>query len=127
MPAALAASDIVVMRAGASSIAEASACGGALVVVPYPHAGGHQRQNAAELERAGAAIVIDDDDLTGARLTATVGELLADPARREALRLAARAEARPMAAREVAGIVLGLGLAGREPGADTATQGGEPP
>ena len=56
MTAALAAADLVVGRAGSSTLAEAAAFGLPIVVVPYPHAAGHQRLNAAAFADAGAAI-----------------------------------------------------------------------
>ena len=65
MPLALAAADLLVGRAGSSTLAEAAALGLPMVVVPYPHAGGHQRANARSLERAGAARVVDDADFDG--------------------------------------------------------------
>ena len=108
MPPALAAADLVLTRAGSSALAEACASRGALIVVPYPFAGGHQAQNAAELERVGAAVVIRNDDFTGAVLAQAVQELLADRAKRAAMAAAAGALAQPQAAQEIAGILRGL-------------------
>ncbi|MCD6308335.1 MAG: undecaprenyldiphospho-muramoylpentapeptide beta-N-acetylglucosaminyltransferase, partial [Candidatus Latescibacteria bacterium] len=62
---AYAAADIVVARAGAMTIAEINACGLPAVFVPLPTAAGnHQEHNARSLERAGAAVVITEGDLT---------------------------------------------------------------
>jgi UDP-N-acetylglucosamine--N-acetylmuramyl-(pentapeptide) pyrophosphoryl-undecaprenol N-acetylglucosamine transferase len=58
------------------------------------------------MERAGAAIVIRDDELTGARLALEVGQLLADPTRLETMAQASAGLARPDAAREIARDVL---------------------
>jgi UDP-N-acetylglucosamine--N-acetylmuramyl-(pentapeptide) pyrophosphoryl-undecaprenol N-acetylglucosamine transferase len=91
MELALAASDLVLMRAGSSSLAEAAAWGLPMILVPYPHAGGHQRHNAVPLADSGAALLVDDGDLTGDWLAATVAELSRDHARREAMATAARA------------------------------------
>jgi hypothetical protein len=65
MLTALAAADLVVGRAGSSTLAEVTALGLPMVVVPYPHAGGHQRANALRLVEAGAARLIDDAALDG--------------------------------------------------------------
>ena len=61
-------SDLVVMRAGGSSIAECSALGRPMIVVPYPHAGGHQRYNAEPYVAAGAAMLIENAECTPERL-----------------------------------------------------------
>ena len=61
MLAALATADLVVGRAGSSTLAEVTALGVPMVVVPYPHAAGHQRANAASLVEAGAARLIEDE------------------------------------------------------------------
>jgi UDP-N-acetylglucosamine--N-acetylmuramyl-(pentapeptide) pyrophosphoryl-undecaprenol N-acetylglucosamine transferase len=105
--AALAAADLVVARAG-GSVFEIAAQGRPAVLVPYPHAAGdHQRQNAAWMERAGAARVIADADLTPGLLGAEVARLLEDPQRLAAMAKASRRLARPNAAAAVAGELLG--------------------
>ncbi|MHB8488877.1 MAG: UDP-N-acetylglucosamine--N-acetylmuramyl-(pentapeptide) pyrophosphoryl-undecaprenol N-acetylglucosamine transferase [Candidatus Dormibacteria bacterium] len=81
MAARIAHSDLVVMRAGGSSIAECTALGRPMIVVPYPHAGGHQRHNAAPYVAAGAALLIDDAECTPERLGAEISALVADPPR----------------------------------------------
>jgi UDP-N-acetylglucosamine--N-acetylmuramyl-(pentapeptide) pyrophosphoryl-undecaprenol N-acetylglucosamine transferase len=73
------------------------------VLVPYPYAtADHQTTNARFMERAGAAVVIPDSELTGARLANEVGRLLADPSRLAAMARASAALARPHAAQAIA-------------------------
>jgi UDP-N-acetylglucosamine--N-acetylmuramyl-(pentapeptide) pyrophosphoryl-undecaprenol N-acetylglucosamine transferase len=99
---ALAASDLVVARAG-GSIFEIAAHGRPAVLIPYPYAtADHQAANAAYMARAGAAVVIPDAELTAPRLAREVELLLADPARLRAMARASAGLARPQAAREVA-------------------------
>jgi UDP-N-acetylglucosamine--N-acetylmuramyl-(pentapeptide) pyrophosphoryl-undecaprenol N-acetylglucosamine transferase len=103
---ALLASDIVVSRAG-GSIFEIAAAGRPAVLIPYPYAtGDHQTSNARYMERAGAAVVIPDAELTPARLAQEVGGLLADQGRLNAMARASAALARPQAAQEIAQVVL---------------------
>ncbi len=103
---ALLASDLVVARAG-GSIFEIAAQGKPAVLVPYPYAtADHQTANAQFMERAGAAVVIPDNELTGARLANEVGRLLADRGRLAAMARASAAVARPDAARVIAHEVL---------------------
>lgn len=112
MSAALAAADLVVGRAGSSTLAEVTALGLPMVVVPYPHAGGHQRANARVLAEAGAARLVEDVDFdAGALLDAAT--LLDDPARHVAMSAAARSLGRPGAAEAVTDLVLAA--ARREP------------
>ena len=109
MAAAYAAADVVVCRAGATSIAELTVLGIPAVLVPYPHAtADHQRENAHALVRSGGAVVIDDDELTGTALTEALAPLLDDPEAYAAMALGARAFGRPDAAASVARLVLEL-------------------
>jgi UDP-N-acetylglucosamine--N-acetylmuramyl-(pentapeptide) pyrophosphoryl-undecaprenol N-acetylglucosamine transferase len=96
MAAALAAADLVVGRAGSSTLAETAAAGAPLVVVPYPHAAAHQKANAAEMVEAGAALLVDDEDLDGDSLREAC-ELLYDE-RLSTMSAAAYAVGRPRAA-----------------------------
>jgi UDP-N-acetylglucosamine--N-acetylmuramyl-(pentapeptide) pyrophosphoryl-undecaprenol N-acetylglucosamine transferase len=99
---ALAASDLVVARAG-GSVFEIAAYGLPAVLVPYPHAAAdHQAANARWMADAGAAVAIADGELTAPRLAREVAALLANPARLAAMSAASRRLARPDAAREVA-------------------------
>jgi len=103
---ALAASDLVVGRAG-GSVFEIAAAGRPAVLIPYPHAtADHQTTNARYFERAGAAVLLPDAELTGARLAQEVGRLLADRARLAAMARASAGLARPRAAEEIAAEVL---------------------
>jgi len=105
--AALAAADLVVARAG-GSIFEVAAAGRPVLLIPYPHASGdHQTANAGWMAEAGAAVVIADGELTAPRLAAAVREILADPERLAAMARASAGLARPDAARDIAGELLG--------------------
>ena len=69
MPELLAAADLVISRAGALTLAELEAVGRAAVLIPSPNvAENHQYYNAMELQKAGAAVVIEEKDLTGEKL-----------------------------------------------------------
>ncbi len=114
MTAALAAADLAVGRAGASTLAECAAFALPTAIVPYPHAAGHQRLNAESFAEAGAAVIVEDDDLDADRLVEVAG-LLADPARHAAMSAAARDLARPGAATAVADLVLAVAARGPLP------------
>jgi len=116
MAAAYAAADVVVCRAGATSMAELTVLGLPSVLIPYPYAtADHQRANAAALARAGGAAVIDEEELSGQRLVATLAPLLDDPSAYAAMALSARAFGRPDAAAAVARLVLELTPEGPPP------------
>lgn len=114
---ALAAADLVVGRAGSSTLAEATALGLPMVVVPYPHAAGHQRANAQELVDAGAARLVEDEAFDADALLAAAA-LLDDPAEHLRMSAASRALGRPGAAEAVADLLLAL--AARRPLPDPA-------
>ena len=103
---ALAAADLAVARAG-GSVFELAQYGLPAVLVPYPHASAdHQTTNARWMERAGAATVLGDADLTPRSLRAAVDAIALDPERLRAMSEASAALARPDAARDIAGEVL---------------------
>lgn len=107
MGAAYAAADIVVCRAGATTIAELTALGRPSVLVPYPHATrDHQMHNARALALVGGAQVIEDGDLTARRLVDAVEPWIADPATRDEAARSARVFGRRDAAVQVARLVL---------------------
>lgn len=80
MDRCLAAADIVICRAGASSLSEIQTLGKPSILVPYPYAAeNHQYYNAKTLADRDAAILIEEKDFTGERLLSEVEKLLADP------------------------------------------------
>lgn len=103
------AADVVVARAGATTLAELTAAGKPAVLIPLPTAADdHQRKNAEVLARAGAAEVIEQRTLTGSALADRILALAGDAPRRAAMARAATALARPDAARAIADRVLEL-------------------
>jgi UDP-N-acetylglucosamine--N-acetylmuramyl-(pentapeptide) pyrophosphoryl-undecaprenol N-acetylglucosamine transferase len=103
---ALAASDLVLARAG-GSVFELAAAGRPAILVPYPFAtAGHQHANAAWMADGGAAVVIEDDALEPASLARAVGEILFDAERLDAMAAASLSLARPDAADRVATEIL---------------------
>jgi UDP-N-acetylglucosamine--N-acetylmuramyl-(pentapeptide) pyrophosphoryl-undecaprenol N-acetylglucosamine transferase len=101
--------DIVVSRAGATTLAELTAAGRASVLIPLPTAtDDHQRKNATALVAAGAAEMLEQGELTGERLAAVIVALAGDRGRRLAMAAAARRLARPDAARVIVDRVLAL-------------------
>jgi UDP-N-acetylglucosamine--N-acetylmuramyl-(pentapeptide) pyrophosphoryl-undecaprenol N-acetylglucosamine transferase len=103
---ALAAADLAVARSG-GSVFELAQYGLPAVLVPYPHASAdHQTTNAEWMTRAGAAVVVRDEELTAARLRDEVRTILETPGRLAAMAAAAAALARPSAAADIAAEVL---------------------
>jgi len=120
MTQAYAAADVVVCRAGASTIAELTVVGLPSVLVPYPHAAAdEQTANARALVDAGAATMVADPDLDGAGLVAAVAPLLTDDTRRAEVATAARGLGRPDAAARLAELLAAA--AGSRPA--TAVEG----
>ncbi|GAB4450284.1 MAG: UDP-N-acetylglucosamine--N-acetylmuramyl-(pentapeptide) pyrophosphoryl-undecaprenol N-acetylglucosamine transferase [Anaerolineae bacterium] len=105
MTLALLAANLVIARAGASVMGEFPAVGLPAILVPYPYAGAHQALNAAYLADHGAAVIIDDADLTGT-LPDTALDLLANKPRLRAMQAASAALARPDAAAQLAQQIL---------------------
>ncbi|MDR1489302.1 MAG: undecaprenyldiphospho-muramoylpentapeptide beta-N-acetylglucosaminyltransferase [Desulfovibrio sp.] len=109
MAAAYAWADLALCRAGASTLAELCAAGLPSLLVPYPHAANdHQRLNAATLEKAGAARVLEQAVFSGApdRLSAALLSLLQDGKKLRSMTEAALSLARPLAARSLAEAAL---------------------
>ena len=103
------AADLVICRAGATTLAELTAAGKASILVPLPTAtDDHQRKNARALVAQGAAVIVEQRELTGDRLAAELLALAGDAARREQLGRAARRMARPDAARAIVDKVLAI-------------------
>lgn len=96
MPQLLAAADLVISRAGALTLAELCAAGRAAILIPSPNvAENHQYYNALELQKVGAAVVIEEKDLTPELLIQTVDRLTADRASLAAMGKLANALSEP--------------------------------
>lgn len=112
MELAYAAADIVVCRAGASTIAELTRIGKPAILVPYPHAAGnHQTHNALALVNAGAAEMIADNDLP-APLERRLMSLLADKTALKSMSTASRRLGNPNAGKTIAKFLLALAAKG---------------
>ncbi len=100
--------DLVVSRSGATTCAELTAAGKASVLIPFARAADdHQKSNAVALASAGAARMVEEKELSGARLAEAVASILGDPAGLQAMEDASRALARPDAAARVADLLVG--------------------
>ena len=106
MPRAYAGADLIVSRSGAGAVAEIAAAGRPAVLVPFPFAADdHQRHNAEALERAGAAVVLTEQELTADRLCDAVLALARDPERRRRMGRCARSMAHAGAAERAADVL----------------------
>jgi UDP-N-acetylglucosamine--N-acetylmuramyl-(pentapeptide) pyrophosphoryl-undecaprenol N-acetylglucosamine transferase len=116
MPARLEAADLVVCRAGATTLAELAAAGRPAILVPFPFAADdHQRHNAEAVADAGAARVVMDADLSGELITILVGELTGRDGTLAEMGESARKLAVPGAAGRIAGMIeemIGIGSTG---------------
>jgi UDP-N-acetylglucosamine--N-acetylmuramyl-(pentapeptide) pyrophosphoryl-undecaprenol N-acetylglucosamine transferase len=109
MPAVFARADLIVSRAGASTVAEIAAAGKPSVFMPFPRAADdHQRRNAEAMQNAGAAVMLEERDLTPAKLADTIAGLLSDPVKLKAMSGKARGMAHPNATREIAELAVSL-------------------
>ncbi|MCA2981368.1 MAG: undecaprenyldiphospho-muramoylpentapeptide beta-N-acetylglucosaminyltransferase [Myxococcaceae bacterium] len=111
MSAAYLSADLVVCRAGATTVAELTTCKKASILVPFPFAtDDHQAVNARALVEAGAALMFREAELTGAHLGQAILSLEADRDRLKAMEKAAGSLGRPEAAREIADVLQQLCL-----------------
>ena len=109
MPGAFARADLLVCRSGASTVGEITAAAKPAIFVPFPRAADdHQNVNARALERAGAAVVVEESSLEAAYLVDTIAALLSDPAGLRRMSTAAKSLAHPNAVQEIAEMVQRL-------------------
>jgi UDP-N-acetylglucosamine--N-acetylmuramyl-(pentapeptide) pyrophosphoryl-undecaprenol N-acetylglucosamine transferase len=105
----MAAADLVISRAGATTLAELAASGRAALLVPLPTAtDDHQRRNAELLVKAGAAAMLEEKDLTAERLADAAADLVDDTERRARMAAAIGTFARPDAAARIVDRLLEL-------------------
>ena len=115
MPGAFAQADIVVSRSGMGAVSEVAAAGKPSILVPFPAASDqHQLRNAEAFERAGAARLVLDQDLTGTRLVDEVMLLANHPGLLETMSAAARAFAKPEAAERAADVLEQVAAASKD-------------
>ena len=107
MGKALAAADLVISRAGASTLGEFPFFELPAVLVPYPHAWRYQKVNASYLAQHGAAVVLDDSHLQDELLN-TVKVLLENPGKRKSMKTAMRTLSKPDAAQVIASQLVEL-------------------
>ncbi|MBR3204467.1 UDP-N-acetylglucosamine--N-acetylmuramyl-(pentapeptide) pyrophosphoryl-undecaprenol N-acetylglucosamine transferase [Candidatus Saccharibacteria bacterium] len=108
----LGAADIVVSRAGATTIAELSALEKAVILIPFEKLpGGHQVKNAERLEKLGAAMMIRDDEMVEKpeKLVEAVRELVKKPAKRKGIASKLNEEAKLDSAERLAEIIIKVG------------------
>jgi len=113
MGAALASADLVISRAGASTLGEFPHFGLPAILVPYPYAWRYQKVNAGYLVKRGAALIIEDQQLA-ASLTTTVLNLIQDSQRLAQMEQAMRSLARPQAAAAIAKLLRDLARSTRK-------------
>ena len=109
MPKQFAASDLILARSGASTVAELAASGKPSLLVPFPQAADdHQRKNAEVLVKGGAAMMLLEHEMTGATLLEALSGLLKNREKLGAMATCARTFAHPQAAERIAEMVAGL-------------------
>jgi UDP-N-acetylglucosamine--N-acetylmuramyl-(pentapeptide) pyrophosphoryl-undecaprenol N-acetylglucosamine transferase len=105
---AYALADVVIARAGGSTIAELACVGTPAVLIPYPHARGHQRANAQHVEAIGAGVLLEEARATPQRLRDAVRRLLSDARLRHLMGTQMQTLARPDATQQLASAVVTL-------------------
>ena len=109
MPRVMAAADLIMCRAGASTLAELTYMGKPVIIVPSPNVTNHhQERNARVLEKAGGARVLLEGEFDARSLLALVQELLADEQRLSAMSAAMRSLAVPDATDQICGIIMDI-------------------
>ena len=109
MPVVMAAADLVICRAGASTLGEVTALGKPAVLVPSPFvAANHQYKNARVLADRGGACLLEEKDVTGSGLYRVVSDLLADGRKRAAMARSAKELAAPNAAEDIYQALMSL-------------------
>lgn len=109
MPQAMAIADLAIFRAGATGLAELTAKGIPAILVPYPYAAeNHQEYNARAVEKAGAARVILNKDLTAQGLIQAIDELIGKPEKLQAMAKASAKLGRPEAADTISELIIEL-------------------
>lgn len=109
MPQAMAIADLAIFRAGATGLAELTAKGIPAILVPYPYAAeNHQEHNARAVEKAGAARVILNKDLTAQGLIQAIDELIGKPEKLQAMAKASAKLGRPEAADTISELIIEL-------------------
>jgi UDP-N-acetylglucosamine--N-acetylmuramyl-(pentapeptide) pyrophosphoryl-undecaprenol N-acetylglucosamine transferase len=112
MPATFSRADLLVCRSGASTVGEITAAGKPAIFVPFPAAADdHQNVNARALERAGAAVVVEESNLEAAYLVDTIAAVIGDPRRLQGMSEGAKSLAHPKAVEEIAEMVEQLAAA----------------
>ena len=108
--------DLVICRAGATTLAEVTTLGKPSVLIPYPYAtDDHQRKNAEALRNSGAATLISDEELNGQTLYEEAARIVFDDDLLNEMSAAARNLGRPNAARELADLVIGIAKSKNNP------------
>ncbi len=101
--------DLIICRAGATTLAEITAIGKPAICIPFPHAAdGHQELNARTLAEAGAALCFNEADLGAVTLASNIEALMTDPARLRQMGERSKTLGRPNAARDIAASILRL-------------------
>lgn len=109
MPAAFARADLLLCRAGASTVAEVTAAGKPAIFVPFPFAtDDHQRRNAEALTSKNAAVLIPESELTPERISNEVSSLITSERRLAEMAAASKSLSHPNAAREIAELTMNL-------------------